>query len=252
MACRRRARSSGRQPFSTASSTGRHDPPTTGRLHPGAEAVLLGAVALLWLKGLLHLDCPGSSPSGLGDGRSLPPEGTQTRLAPKSARRVVVRRMICPTPEECQTSPGRPRGWLPQLHAHILPRGMPESPCGGRSGGAILSQPSTPEAYSATLEPLIGNLGTCRARRRQPYPERAQARPDPSVPRSTLPIDSSTARRFRSIYGREAGLARRSGRTAGFALPCQFRDVVARYRARRRRRAAVPDRRPEWLRQGLA
>src|SRR6478609_6842266 len=88
-ACSSRARRSGCQPLSTASPTGCQDAPAPGRPHPGTEAVLLGAVALLRLIGLLHLGCPGSSPTGLGDGLSLPPEGTQTRLAPESARRVV-------------------------------------------------------------------------------------------------------------------------------------------------------------------
>src|SRR6185369_11264863 len=106
-ACWSRARWSGCQPLSAAGSAGRQDATATGRLHPGAKAVFLGAVALLRLKGLFgHRDCPGSSPSGLGDGLSLPPEGTQTRLAPESARRVVVRRMIGRVREGCQTWPG--------------------------------------------------------------------------------------------------------------------------------------------------
>jgi hypothetical protein len=121
--------------------------------------VFLGAVALLRLKGLLcHRDCSGSSPSGLGDGLSLPPEGTQTRLAPESARRVVVRRMIGRVREGCQTWPGsaacasvgdrtRPHADVRTGHAPILPWGIAESPCGACPGGAILSGPSAPETY---------------------------------------------------------------------------------------------------------
>jgi hypothetical protein len=121
--------------------------------------MLLGAVALLGLIGLLHQDCPGSSPSGLGDGLSLPPRGTQTRLAPESARRVVVRRMIGRVLEGCQTSwiglaPGHrtaTRAGVPSPsigHTPIPPGSIAESPCGARSGGAILSGPSAPETHA--------------------------------------------------------------------------------------------------------
>ena len=99
-----RARSSGRQPLSTASPSCGEDAPTTGRPHPGAEAMFLGAVSLLGLVGLLHRDCPGSSPSGLGAVLSRPLEARKRAGRHESARRVVVRRMIRPPSKGCQTS----------------------------------------------------------------------------------------------------------------------------------------------------
>ena len=82
-------------------------------------------------------------------GRSVTtPEGTQTRLAPKSARRVVVRRMIGRAFEGVKRSrPSRLR-----RHAHILHGSITESPCEGRPAGAILSGPSTPETYAGVPE----------------------------------------------------------------------------------------------------
>jgi hypothetical protein len=50
--------------------------------------VLLGAMSLLGLVGLLHRDCAGSSPSGLGAASVSTPRGTQTRRAPNGAWRV--------------------------------------------------------------------------------------------------------------------------------------------------------------------
>ena len=52
--------------------------------------------------------------------------------------------------------------------------------------------------------------------------------------------------------GREAGLARRARRAPGFALARQLRDVAAGNPSRRRGRPAIPDRRPQRVRQGLA
>ena len=83
---------------------------------------------------------------------------------------------------------------------------------------------------------------------------RARDAPAPRpVPWSTLPIHRPprTTGSHRT-NGREAGLASRSRRAAGVALPGQLRDVAARHAAGRRRRAALPDRRPQRLRQGLA
>jgi len=55
---------SGRQPLPAPGAAGGQDPSTAGRSHPGSKAVFLGAVALLWLVGLLHRVCARSSPSG--------------------------------------------------------------------------------------------------------------------------------------------------------------------------------------------
>ena len=79
-----RARPSGRQALATASPACGQDAASARRLHSGAEAVFLGAVALLGLVGLLHGACAGSSPSGLGVSPSSTPEGTQTRQTPES------------------------------------------------------------------------------------------------------------------------------------------------------------------------
>ena len=77
-----RARPSGRQALATAGPACGQDAASARRLHTGAEAVFLGAVALLGLVGLLHRACAGSSPSGLGVRPSSTPEGTQTRRSP--------------------------------------------------------------------------------------------------------------------------------------------------------------------------
>jgi len=56
---------------------------------------------------------PGSSPSGLGAVSVSTPRGTQTRSAPESAERVVVRRMIRPVRKGCQSRAG---GRHPRAH----------------------------------------------------------------------------------------------------------------------------------------
>ena len=52
--------------------------------------------------------------------------------------------------------------------------------------------------------------------------------------------------------GREAGLARGPRRAAGFPVARQLRDLAARHLPRRRGRPAVPDRRSQRVREGLA
>ena len=136
----------------------------------------------------------------------------------------------------------------------IPPGSIAESPCGAPPGGAILSGPSAPETYAGTPEAPNRILGRRHRTGANGRPVRAAR--DPAavpVPWPTLPIDRPFRhRRIPSTNGREASLARRPGRTSGLALPGQLRDVAARHPARRRRRAALPDRRPERLRQGLA
>ena len=81
---RRRARRSDRQPLAAPCAPSSQHPPAAGRLHAGAEAVLLGAMALLRLVGLLHAGCARSF-SFRPRGRRSTPRGTQTRRAPISA-----------------------------------------------------------------------------------------------------------------------------------------------------------------------
>ena len=171
--------------------------------------------------------------------------------------------MICRAREGCQTS----RDAVDRAPA----RGAPAPPVARRatlrySPGvwqnrlaaavrAVLSSPGprrrrrsreTPEAPIR----ILGNVSTGATKDndvsardpRHPIPVRGQGYPSSDQPH----------RRIRSTNGRKAGLASRSGRAAGLALPGQLRDVAARHPARRRRRAALPDRGPERLRQGLA
>ncbi len=103
---------------------------TRCRLHAGAEAVLLGAMALLGLVGLLHRAVLRSSPSGLGVGSFRRPLKARKRAGtPRGAWRVVVRRMIWPRRKECQTARGgsrargrRSRTDTPQGYAGIALR----------------------------------------------------------------------------------------------------------------------------------
>jgi hypothetical protein len=124
--------------------------------------VLLGAVALLGLIGLLHQECPGSSPSGLGDGLSLTPKGTQTRLAPESARRVVVRRMIGRAPGGVKRS--RPRAARPVALGYS--QGVSQNRLATRTG-PVLSSPS-PRRRRRTRESPKPCPGTSGARRPVP------------------------------------------------------------------------------------
>ena len=131
---------------------------------------------------------------------------------------------------------------------------MPESPCDGSRGGAILSGPSAPGRSRETSSGLGRGPGARRPVSSESAVERARGpRLTPTTP--VVNAIASTANRYAGSHrtnGREAGLASRPGRTPGLPVAGQLRDVAARHAARRRRRAAVPDRGPEWLREGLA
>ena len=149
-------------------------------------------------------------------------------------------------PLRTRTSPSRPM-------LRDTPGSIAELPCGAVGAGAILSGPSAPGTLAEHSEPRT----TLEERARHPVRRTSSRRSRPRL-RSSRRTGrrhhprSSSYRRISSNDGREAGLARRPRRTPGHPLTGELRDVAARHRARRRRRPAVPDRRPERLRQGLA
>ena len=87
------------------------------RLHPGAEPVLLGAMALLGLEGLLHR--ASERTSRIRPRVENTPKGTQTRLAPMSASARLVRGIIRMPEKQCQTRPA-----AGSTLAMILPGGI--------------------------------------------------------------------------------------------------------------------------------
>ena len=119
---------------------------------------------------------------------------------------------------------------------------------------AVLSSPGprrrrrtreTPEARPGSSgTSSSGATGRLVSDARGPRPE--------TQPWPTLPIIRPVTGRIPSTNGRQTGLASRPRRAPGIALASQLRDVAARHAAGGRRRTALPDRRPERVRQGLA
>ena len=236
-----RDRWSGRQPLPTPSSPCGQDAASRGRLHAGAEAVLLGAMALLGLVRLLH---PGGAAilSIRPRGRSLrlPLEARKRAGAPRDTWRVVVRRMIGPRPEGVSngsTGPTAPPRWrarrcevrAPESHRTVvasrrpeaiggsarIPLGsMRESPCDAVLAGAILCGPSAPETFAGDASRprggarqrssgLVGwDVDRTVHRPRTP-------RPGTLAAASSIPVNPE--RRSYRTNGRQAGLASRPG-----------------------------------------
>ena len=240
-----RARSSGRQSLSTAGPPGGDDAAAARRPHPGAEAVLLGAMALLGLVGLLHRACARSSPLGLGS--TSDPE--RHANAPGARERVgafVVRRMIGRARSGCQTSRGRPDA-APEAASAArrgrYSRGVSQNRL-ATAVPAVLSSPSPRRRDARGSGPSdrrIRVLGaTSRLAEDRSESSATLASPSPAL---RLRDHSSPAQAGSpSTNGRQAGLARRPRRAAGLPVAGQLRDVAARHAARRRRRPALPDR----------
>ena len=82
--------------------------------------------------------------------------------------------------------------------------------------------------------------------------DRGTGSPDPGVLGRPYPSRPPQLTGINLSHGHSTSLARRTRRAPGGPLAGQLRDVAARHDARRCRGQPVPDRRPEWLRQGLA
>jgi hypothetical protein len=230
-----RDRLSGRQSLPTPSSPSGKDAAPRRGLHAGAKAVFLGAVALLGLVGSLH---PGGpvilSIRPRGTVAPSTPRGTQTRRCPAGTWRVVVRRMIGPRQNGCQTAdrpglaslaalqdrrmiaggPGRAAaGGQLRAFARIPLGGMWESPCEGVWRGAILSGPSAPETYAGDASRPRGG-GACSGGPASSDGRRSDGPPPSHSPRDRARRISSTVNPVRRSYrtnGRQAGLASRPG-----------------------------------------
>ena len=213
-----RARWSGRQSLPTTSPPGGKDTATRRRLHPGAETVFLGAMALLGLVGLLHRECP-EDPLHPASGTVAPssPKGTQTRRHPTGY-------MARHRPADDMTRPegvsndgaALQRGGVPFLRD--VTHGYSHGVCQNRlatPSAAVLSSPG-PRRRDARGRPS-GGLGS---RRRGPrHPRRRMAVPsarDPALPTVMSPAAPTyrpppRASRSHRTNGREAGLASRPG-----------------------------------------
>ena len=146
----RRARRSGRQPLATARPASGQDASAPGSLHPGTEAVLLGAMSLLRLVGLLHRSCARSSPSASGTVVPSTPRGTQTR-------RALTKRMARRRPGDYRAArKGRQtaRGIWP-----TAPGALPPASPGGRRGLSGDSCTDTPWGYGDRAERLARPVG---------------------------------------------------------------------------------------------
>ena len=121
-------------------------------------------MTLLGLVRSLHRGCARSSPLVPGPTFAASQRHANAPGARKRTRAFVVRRMIGLAEEGCQTgrasSEGRPGGPLGRSK-RILPGSIAESPCGARSGGAILTKPSAPGRSRVTpSEPSSGSPGS--------------------------------------------------------------------------------------------
>jgi hypothetical protein len=166
--CGRSPRSD-RQLLASAGAAGGQHSASSGGLHPGAEAVFLGAMPLLRLKGLLHrLVC--FSPFGLGV--RIPRKARERAWRPEALWRVC-RRIICTRGLGCQTSGGfgrppprrRGRSW-PILPGSIRLRTLPNL-AGARKPVLFFGGPRRqtlrsrgPEDRDEPSEPLGGEAET--------------------------------------------------------------------------------------------
>ena len=122
-----RVRRSGGQPLAAARAASGQDSPAPGGPHPGAEAVLLGAMALLWLVGLLHRGCARSSPSRPRVRRCYRPLKARERAGRTQAHGAFDVRPDYGTRQEgCQTWRHRP--WGPVGRSSDPPAPSPAGP----------------------------------------------------------------------------------------------------------------------------
>ena len=210
----------------------------------------------------------------LGTRKLRPLEARKRAERPKARRRVFVRGMIGRFAEgvsngaarptrQAGAAGRRPRRDVPGVavsrtrRSARYPLGVCRNRLAGASGARCIVPAASrpPGRRSGARESPSGprpqiDTGCLRSiGRRRPLAARLPAR----APQSALPIDSlGSTREHDRTDGREAGLARGPRRAAGVAVARQLRDLAARHPARRGGRPAVPDRRPQRLREGLA